>query len=180
MGEVIGHDSIPGGWYSKNKITILKVLKKHHGYGAFEIDTIKLMNSTGFECFQGLHNDTLGAKYILRGAFDKIHNYNFETQERRYVGLYFKLFLCDKPMIKVDGKMAIGYITKSGNKVYKKVARRKKIQEWIEDNISYDLSKKYKKRYLDREFKYVQTMSLRKVENIIDRTFRGLYPEVFY
>jgi len=42
MGEVIGHDSIPGGWYSKNKITILKVLKKYHGYGAFEIDTSKV------------------------------------------------------------------------------------------------------------------------------------------
>jgi len=81
-------------------------------------------------------------------------------------------------MIIVNGKVATGYITKSGNRVYKRIERRRKIYDWIEDKISYDLAERYKKRYLDKEFKYAQTISLRKVENIIDRTFRQKYPQV--
>ena len=177
MGEVIGHDSIVGRIYSKNKITVLKVIRKYHGYGAFEIDTIKLINSTGFECFQGLPYDTMGAKYILRGSFEKMHDLDLETYERKYIGLYFKLFLCDQPIIRIDGKMATGKITKSGKRVYRKEKRRRKIYNWIEDKISYDLAQRYKKRYLNREFKYEQTMPLEKVERIIDRVFKERYPQ---
>ncbi|MEM0991942.1 MAG: hypothetical protein AAGI49_02855 [Bacteroidota bacterium] len=190
-GQVVANDTLVtkydySAWNGKvdstiHRVTVLEVKKKYHGYGALQLDTVRVINSHGFECYSGIHNDTIGARFILKGYFSSMNSVVYGKQgsslqviEKTH-GHYFFLPLCDEPLISIIGNKASGFITKKLNYYYRRRERQIKIHgilESLQSNINYKWSKNYKWADKYKEKKNIhsigqQTMSFSRAERII-------------
>lgn len=175
LGEIIRRDSIKsiGGG---NRITIFKVLKKYHGYGAFETDTIRLFNGNGMDyCIGGIRNDSIGLRYIVTGYFLEYDNYDIKTNRIYSIGKFLTLPICSVPLLKVEKNLVTGYITRSGKYFFRNKNRRQKIYYWIDEKFGYKLASWYERKFLKTTFyKPPQKMTLNRFERIIKNKIHQL------
>ncbi len=155
--EVVKVDTVPiaGGVETvKNDVTILLIKKVLSGKA--RSDTLFLLNDHGFECHQSVPYKEPGRQYIVSGRFA---DGNYIVGSRSTKNDLFILFLCSENILRLEGDIVIGNITKNRmSKRYKKSMRIKKI------------SNKWYESYLQRKMYYGAT----------EKTYQRMKKKKFY